>query len=113
MLQSYPFLSTHASIKTIFVVGFSLFCHATRPIRTFALRAFLNIIFSRVRVVKEELSLAFSIFTSRFALVGGGVNILALREASEHLRSANMQKCIIIKLTNFKWKILQKISTLQ
>lgn len=31
MLQSYPFLSTHASIKTIFVVGFSLFCHTTRP----------------------------------------------------------------------------------
>ena len=31
MLQSYPFLSILASIKTIFVVGFSLFCHATRP----------------------------------------------------------------------------------
>lgn len=30
MLQSYPFLSILASIKTIFVVGFSLFCHATR-----------------------------------------------------------------------------------
>jgi len=46
MLQSYLFLSTPASIKTIFIVGFSLFCHATLPIRTFALRAFLNIIFS-------------------------------------------------------------------
>ena len=31
MLQSYPFLSILASIKTIFVVGFSLFCHATCP----------------------------------------------------------------------------------
>ena len=31
MLQSYLFISPSASIKTIFVVGFSLFCHTTCP----------------------------------------------------------------------------------